>query len=63
MKLHEGDMSAKQWSVEHLRATQSKPMIQNESNKLSQYEMTTMKIAIFYSLPSLSGSFFTMLPI
>jgi hypothetical protein len=42
-KLHEGDVSAKQWSVEYLRTTRSKPMIQNESNESSQYQKTTMK--------------------
>jgi hypothetical protein len=42
-KLHEGDVSAKQWSIEHLRTTRSKPSIQNQSNESSQYQTTTMK--------------------
>jgi hypothetical protein len=33
MKPHEGDMLAKQWSIEHLSTTQPKLTIQNESNR------------------------------
>jgi hypothetical protein len=45
MKPHEGGVSAKakQWSIEHLKTTRLKPMIQDESNEPSQYQMTTMK--------------------
>jgi hypothetical protein len=47
MKPHEGDVSAQHWSIEHFRTTRSKPAIQNESNELSQYQTTTLKISAF----------------
>jgi hypothetical protein len=43
MKPHEGDVTAKQSSIEHLTTIQSKPTTQNESSEPLQYPMTTIK--------------------